>query len=775
VAERAEFGELLRHYRLAAGLTQEALAERTGLSARGISDLERGARRAPQPTTLRRLALALDLSDDERAHLQAIRDRRATASATRPRRRPPSSLPAPLTGFVGRERELAEVGQLLDSSRLLTLVGPGGVGKSRLALEVARLQLGRHPDGVWLVDLAPLADPALLARTIASVLGVIEGPRRSLEAALAWVLRDRDLLLVLDTCEHLVEVCAGLVERLLRACPDLRVLATSREPLGIGGEQLYDVAPLTVPAEGEHDPARLRENEAGCFFVDRARLARPNFALNEEVAEAVNVICRRLDGIPLALELAAARLRTMSAAEIGLRLDDRFGLLANGGRTSQPRHRTLRGMVDWSWELLSESERGLLPRLAVFAGGWTREAAETIADPETRHPAPDTLALLVERSLVVSDDWRGSRRYRLLDTIRAYALERLRASGEEALVRSRHLDWAVRLAEQADSRLWTFEQKTWLERLDRELPNLRTALAWSLESGQTEAGSRIAINLWAFWERRGHLAEARQWFSALLTASAGKLTVVRARLVGLTAYFAYLRGDRDVAVPLGDEALTLARAAEDPYALVTALLVQSVVVSTGNDIDRSEAYLREANARAREAGLAFAVRISLMNLGELMRMRGDDEAAAALLEESSALAEAVGDSYAKGYTLMSLGHLRLHQGDLAAAGRWFSRALAGWNDLDDVHTIPHGLEGLAWTAAAEGRAKRAACLVGVAAVMREAVGGTVYPHWQADHDRATETARATLGERAFTAAWQRGRAMSREQAVAYALEGAESA
>jgi predicted ATPase/DNA-binding XRE family transcriptional regulator len=787
VEERADFGELLRRYRLAAGLTQEALAERTGLSVRGLSDLERGARRTPQPSTVRRLAQALDLSEAERADLQAVRDRRPVVGVKPARRQPPSSLPAPLTGFVGRERELAETRQLLERARLLTLVGPGGVGKSRLALEAARLRLGRHPDGIWLMDLAPLADPALLTRTVASVVGVIEGPRRSLEAALAWLLRERDLLLIFDNCEHLIEACAGLVDRLLRACPDLRVIATSREPLGIGGEQLYDVAPLTVPPEGEGDPERLRANDAACFFVERARLARPTFALTEEIAEAVTTICRRLDGIPLALELAAARLRTMSPAEIAVRLDDRFALLANGQRTAQPRHRTLRGMVDWSWELLGEQERALLLRLAVFAGGWTREAAERVASDGSRAANEDlpllatrdsqfaTLDALVDRSLVVSDDWRGSRRYRLLDTIRSYAEERLRASGEEALVRTRHLDWAVRLAEQAEPRLWTFGQRSWLERLDLELPNLRAALTWSLESGQTEAGSRVAASLWAFWERRGHLAEARQWLSPLLAAPAGELTVARAKVVAFTAYFAYLQGDLDAAVPLGDKALALTSAVDDPFAIVAVLLIQAVLASTGGDLDRSEAHLHEALARSREASLGFAVRISLMNLGELKRMRGDDQQAAALLEECLALSDAAGDAYPQGYTLMSLGHLRLHQGDLVAAGRWFGRALTLWNDLDDVHTVPHGLEGLAWTAAAAGRSERAACLLEIAAEMREAVGGTIYPHWQADHQRATETARTALGEAAFAAAVATGRALTPDQAIAYALEGADQA
>jgi len=498
------------------------------------------------------------------------------------------------------------------------------------------------------------------------------------------------------------------------------------------------------------------------------------------------MICRRLDGIPLALELAAARLRTMPAAEIAVRLDDRFGLLASGPRTAQPRHRSLRGMVDWSWELLSEPERVLLRRLAVFAGGWSREAAEAVCDRAakddggvrlgpSRPSIPEVLSALVDRSLVVSDDWRGSRRYRLLDTIRHYAEERLCEAGEEADLRARHLDWAMCLAEQAEAHLWTGEQKAWMERLDGELPNLRAALAWSLESRQTESGMRIAGGIWHFWEQRGHLAEARQWVGALLAPPTSEPTVARAKAVGFAAYFAYLQGDRDAAEPLADEAMKLARAADDPFAIVAALFYQAILAGTAGEVERAQACLQEALARSREAGLEFGIRVSLMNLGEAARMRGDDRAAAALLEELLALCEAAGDGYVQGYALMSLGQLRLHQGDLADATRRFRRALAIAHDLDHVHTLPHPLEGLAWTAAAAGLAERATSLLGAASELRAAVGGTLYPHWQADHEGAAETARSVLGDRAFAAAWRRGRALSRGQAVAYALEEPKSA
>ena len=319
------------------------------------------------------------------------------------RRRPPGNLPEELTtGFVGRRRELGRVAEAVRSRRLVTLVGPGGVGKTRLALEAARLHADPHLDGIWLVDLAGLSDPALIPRAVASALSVVEGQRRSLDEALERVLHERSLLLVLDNCEHLIGACANLVDRLLRAYPSLHVLVTSREPLAIGGEQLVEIAPLPVPRpEDDRDARRLRANEAAQLFALRARAVRSDFLLTEESCEAVAAICRRLDGLPLALELAAARLRTMTLTEISRGLDDRFRLLSGSSRSARVEHRTLRGMVDWSWELLTGRQRVLLRRLAVFAGGWTGEAAEYVCADDTlpKEDVVPALSILVDRSL----------------------------------------------------------------------------------------------------------------------------------------------------------------------------------------------------------------------------------------------------------------------------------------------------------------------------------------------------------------------------------------
>jgi non-specific serine/threonine protein kinase len=398
---------------------------------------------------------------------------------------PPTNLPISLTSFIGREREIAEVTRLLagppSESRLLTLTGAGGCGKTRLALRVAGEALGDFPDGVWLVELAALADPALVAGAVAMAVGVREVPGRALTESLVDHLRDRTLLLILDNCEHLVAAAAGLADVLLRSCPRLRVLATSREPLGSAGETIWRVPSLTLPPLSAADAPLLEpltRYEAVRLFVERARAAVPAFAPSAENAPALVEICRRLDGIPLAIELAAARVRVFSAAQIAARLDDRFRLLTAGPRTALPRQQTLRATVDWSYDLLAEPERALLRRLSVFAGGWTFEAAEAVAagDGIQTHAVLDLMAQLVDKSLVIAEEQRGAVRYRLLETIRAYARDRLLEAGEAERTRDRHLAYFLGLAEEAEPRLRGAEERVTLDRLEAEHANLQAAL-----------------------------------------------------------------------------------------------------------------------------------------------------------------------------------------------------------------------------------------------------------------------------------------------------------
>jgi non-specific serine/threonine protein kinase len=429
-------------------------------------------------------------------------------TAPRTPERPPNNLPLELSSFVGRERELAEVERSLENTRLLTLTGSGGCGKTRLALAVAAELVGGLEDGVWLVELAPLADPSLVPQAVASTLGVREQPGRLLTETLSDYLRSKKMLLVLDNCEHLIEACATLVEALLRSCPELCVLATSREALGITGEVAWPVPSLSLPdVRRLPNIESLPQYESARLFVERAVAVKPAFALTEQNAASVAQICYRLDGIPLALELAAARTKVLSVEQIADRLDDCFGLLADGGRTALPRQRTLHATMDWSHELLSEEERALFRRLSVFAGGFTLEAAESVCAGEEleRNEVLQLLSHLVDKSLVTAREVSGEARHHLLETVRQYGWEKLSESGETGLVRERHAEYYLALAEEAEPELKAERQVAWLERFERDHDNLRAAMAWLLGRGESEEAARFGWAL-SFGRLRTKLA-----------------------------------------------------------------------------------------------------------------------------------------------------------------------------------------------------------------------------------------------------------------------------
>jgi non-specific serine/threonine protein kinase len=523
----ASFGDLLRQHRLAQGLTQEALAERAGLSAHGILKLERGSTH-PYRETTERLSRALHLTGEAEVRFRA-------AAQPRPRRRagavavgaavddqPHHNLPFQTTSFIGREDDVAKVQQLLGESRLLTITGAGGCAKTRLALEIGRQIVDRFPDGVWLVDLAPLSDPSLIWHVVAAVLDIREEPGRALADAVIYYLRNRSSLIILDNCEHLVDACAATVDRLLREAANVRVLATSRELLGIPGEAAWRVRSLSVV-----DPEQFAKSsgaaadiplasEAARLFVDRAHLLNPGFHLTDDNAHAVAQICYRLDGIPLAIELAAARLASLCVDEIADRLDQRFRLLTGGYRTAVRRQQTLGATIDWSYELLSEPERALFRSLSVFAGGWSLAAAEAVgpAQVDSEEDVDELLNQLVRKSMVVVvDEAHGpgpsTTRYRFLETIRQYAEEKLLVCGEAEAARARHADWYVRLAEEALDGVESADQLRWWHYLEMELDNLRAALTWLGAQPQgDEQLVHLAGLLGRFWRDREHMHAA---------------------------------------------------------------------------------------------------------------------------------------------------------------------------------------------------------------------------------------------------------------------------
>lgn len=462
----------------------------------------------------------------------------------------PHNLPVARTSFVGREREMVEVKRLLAMTGLLTFTGAGGSGKTRLAVEVARDLVGSYPDGVWLVELAPLSDPDLVPGTVAGVLGVREQPNLPLTDTLAEALKVRKMLLVLDNCEHLIEACARLTDVLLGSCPGVRLLATSREPLSVAGEVVWPVPPLSVPdAERPLTLEGLNVYESARLFVERA-LYRPSaFVLTAEIAQAVAEICQQLEGIPLAIELAAARVGTLAVSQISERLGDSLRLLTGGDRTATPRQQTLRGALDWSYDLLSEPEKKLFCRLSAFAGGWTLEAAETVGADEGVEEGDilDLLGRLVDKSLVVAEAVETlhatSLRYRFLEPVRQDAREKLEESGEAEKARRRHAEHYLALAGQAERELYGSDRTPWLDMLETEHDNIRAALVWSLDGGGEELGLQLVSRLWLFWSTRGYLDEGRGWLEKGVTGSSAKL--LKARALEGASFIAFVCADRD--------------------------------------------------------------------------------------------------------------------------------------------------------------------------------------------------------------------------------------
>ncbi len=620
-----------------------------------------------------------------------------------------TNLPAQLTSFVGREKEIAEIKQLLASHRLVTLTGPGGTGKTRLALHVAAEVLATFPDGVWLVELAPLADAALVPRAVATVLGLREDAGRPILATLTDFLSARNLLLILDNCEHVVEACAHLADALLRACPKVVILASSREALGIAGE-----APFRVPSLRTPDPRRLpsiktlTQYDAVRLFVERGAAVLPGFTVTDTNAPALAQVCVRLDGIPLALELAAARVSVLRVEQIATRLDGRFRLLTGGSRTAVPRQQTLRASIDWSHDLLAEPERVLLRRLAVFVGGWTLEAAEAVCagDGLDHDEVLDVLAQLVNKSLVVTDREQGQEtRYRLLETIRQYALERLAAS-EGATIRHQHLAYVVQLAERAEPHLRAFEMVVWLDRLAAEHDNIRSALEWALET-DGEAALRLAGALWWFWYLRGHGNEGGDWLERALsieTIARGEQLIwparamIRGKALNVAGFLSLMQGETEKGAVFAAESLAIFRelGPAGKRGMAYALLYLAWVAVQRPDMARAKSLLHESMALFREAGDTFGMAECLNVLAYQAQVDGDHERERTIWEENLALRKEIGDKDGIALAYASLGRLALWQGDAQRAITLYEESLAGFREVGNNTQIAYILATMAW-------------------------------------------------------------------------------
>jgi predicted ATPase/DNA-binding CsgD family transcriptional regulator len=690
---------------------------------------------------------------------------------------------------------------------------------------VARDLVGAYPDGVWLAELAGLSAGDLVPHAVATALGVKERPGQPLTVTLGEFLRAKQTLLVVDNCEHLLEATAGLVDILLDSCPHLRILATSREALDVTGEVRWIVPPLSVPepqgtpsSEDSSSSEGLEGYESVRLFIERAKGRAPNFSLSLQNAPAVAEICWRLEGIPLAIELAAARVGTLSLEQISERLVGSLELLTRGGRTAVPRQRTLKGTLDWSYDLLSETEQTLFDRLSVFTGGWTLEAAEAVGAGEGVEEGEvlDLLSGLVEKSLVmVRGGDPGGARYRLLEPVRQYALDKLEESGEAEEARRRHAEFFLGLAEKAEPQLRASVDVEWFERLEAEHDNLRAALSWALQREGGELGLRLAGALGHFWQARGYGGEGQRWIEEVLEKGSGAPAPVRTKALQFAGWMALdqgdfdrawsaaeeglrlcdeagiggvvaasfkntlgrvaaSRGDYDLATELNEEGLGLCREAEDMRQVAWSLLLLGKTSGGRGDIDRAKQFYEEGLALSREVGGSRPLASFLVNLGYEYLLEGNHEQARVLNEEA---VEVYREHRQRGdlqYALDNLGWVALVGGDRERAKILYKESLRLCRELGDKMIAVESMEGLACAAGAEGDAEGAAMLFGAAQALHEKVGKRQTTRESALREPYLATARSRLDEAAWEAAFAEGRAMELEEAIEYALSEDDS-
>ncbi|MGQ0605160.1 MAG: ATP-binding protein [Anaerolineales bacterium] len=724
----------------------------------------------------------------------------------------PNNLPVQLTSFVGREKEIAEVKHLLTSTRLLTLIGPGGTGKTRLALQAAADVLSDFAEGVWLIELAPLADAAHLLPAIASVFGLREVPGRPISMMVVDYLRDKSLLLLLDNCEHLVEACARLADEWLHVCPRLKIVASSREALGIAGEVVYRVPPLSLPDAEQTDRASTRA-EAVRLFAERAA-AHTQFELNENNIRAVSKICRRLDGIPLAIELAAARVRVFSVEQIAARLDDRFRLLVGGSRTALPRQQTLRALIDWSYDLLPEDERKLLRCLSVFVAGWTFEAAEAVG------VGLDVLGLLtqlVNKSLVLVDEAGLEVRYRFLETIRQYARDKLFEAREAADARDRHLDYFLQFAADIEPELEGRQALPALKQLKTELDNFRAALEWAQEHNP-EVALRLLTSIGNLG-RIGYASEGRRQLGDIMPRfealppvegeAARQRLVLRAKGLWVAGTLAMGQGENNAARPMLEESVRLAREIGEHKILANALGILAFAASFQGDVETAAAVIEEGRRLCQNLNYRWGLAMFISGQATLARVRGDAATAQRHVEEALGLVREVGNPWLTAMFIMGmvmlaaalnnhaeaqmrlkesgalfrdmddrhfvnviqseLAHIERRLGHYTQAVAMYTETLSAWKDMGHRAAVAHELECFAFIAGAQEQTERAVKLLSAADSLREACNSPMTAGERLEYDQAVTQIRAQLNEVTYATAWDEGRTMTMEQAIQFAL------
>lgn len=691
-------------------------------------------------------------------------------------RRQDGKLPAEVTSFVGRRHEVAEVRRRLSGSRLVTLTGVGGVGKTRLASRVAAEVRPAFPDGVWLVELAALENSELLAQTVAEALEIRDHSSRRPLDVLTDHLRDKRTLVILDNCEHLLPQCAVLADSLLRSTPDLKILATSRQVLGLAYEHTLAVPTLDLPSAGNHRLSikSLARCDAVRLFIERAGAVLPGFSVTEDNREAVERICRQLDGIPLGIELAVVRLRALSVQQLLERLDDRFQLLTAGSRVVLPRHRTLRALIDWSYVLCTDQERLLWSRASVFTGGFDLEAAEEVCsgDGISREEVLDVVTGLVDKSVLLREEPHSTVRYRLLDTLRQYGRERLVAAGETAPVQRRHRDYYRRLAGDARAELFGPSQVAWFTRLHQEHANLRSALEHSFaEPGEAETGLDMASDLLYHWITSYYLGEGRRWLDGGL-AVCTEPSRVRARALWTNSWLAVIQSETDAAAAMLAESGKLGERLEDESVVAYTALYSGMIAMYRGDAESAIGLYQEAVARHRVTDDPVGLVLSLIRLSMVHSFLGDSPRAISIGEESLRVCDAYGEGWHRAYTTMALGIEVWRQGDTRRATELEKESLAFNRSLDDPLGVGVNLEVLAWIAATQEQYERAARLLGGLRSIWQAIGAPLsgYGHLVKYHDECESRTSRALGAAAFRAGVRKGSQLSYDEVLGYALE-----